>query len=92
MAYLLTIPPMKTTVLSKKYITIDDIFSDGDSSSYASSSLVPSMAAIVNLCAKKKGNALAKQAIVFAEFRAVFLEAGKLYAILSLLRGNMRYM
>ena len=55
-------------------------------------SLVPS---ITNLRAKEKGDALAKQAIVFANLEWVFLgrpEAAKLCAILSLLRGNVRDM
>ena len=69
------------------------MFSDGDSSSYANP--VPSIA---NLHAKEKGDALAKQAIVFAKFanlERVFLgrpKAAKLCAILSLLRGNVYYM
>ena len=69
---------------------INNIFSNGDSSSYAS--LVPSIA---NLRAKEKGDALAKQAIVFANLEQIFLgrpEAAKLYAILSLLHGNVCYM
>ena len=97
MAYLLILPPMKTTVLNlfelEIYITIDNIFSNGDSRSYAS--LVPSIA---NLRAKEKGDTLAKQAIVFAKFanlERVFLgrpEAAKLCAILSLFHGNVCYM
>ena len=69
---------------------IDNVFSDGDSSSYAS--LVPS---ITNLHAKEKGDALTKQAIGFANLEWVFLgrpEAAKLCVILSLLHGNVRYM
>ena len=69
---------------------INNIFSNGDSSSYAS--LVPSIA---NLRAKEKGDALAKQAIVFANLERIFLgrpEAAKLCTILSLLHGNVRYM
>ena len=54
-------PPQKFCRI--RYITIDNIFSDRDSSSYTS--LVPSIA---NLHAKEKGDALAKQAIVFAKF------------------------
>ena len=50
---------------------------------------------ITNLRAKEKGNALAKQTIVFANLERVFLdrpEAAKLCTILSLLRGNVHYM
>ena len=56
------------------------------------------MAAIANLHPKEKGDALAKQVIVFTEFanlERVFLgrpKAAKLCAILPLLRGNVRYM
>ena len=84
---------MKTTALNllelEIYI-INNTFSDGDSSSYAS--LVPSIA---NLRAKEKGDALAKQTIVFANLGRVFLgrhEAAKLCTIMPLLRGNVRYM
>ena len=55
-------------------------------------SLVPSIA---NLRAKEKGDALAKQAIVFANLERVFLgqpKAAKLCTILSLLRSNVHYM
>ena len=50
---------------------------------------------IANLRAKEKGDALAKQAIVFANLERVFLgrpEAAKLCAILSLLLRNVHYM
>ena len=53
------------------------------------------MAAIANLLAKEKGDALAKQAIVFYSPEQLFRSQPivvKLCAILSLLRGNACYM
>ena len=45
---------------------VRNIFSHGSFTNYAS--LIPSMAQIVNLLAKEKGDPLAKQAIIFAVY------------------------